>query len=86
MKVLYIAHFYEGTGWSKAAINYVLAMDAAGIDVAIRSVNLTDAPQANLPFKLLKMLKKIMLLSIINMLLWDTHQQKLVIMLYILHK
>jgi len=58
MKVLYIAHFQEGSGWSKAAINYVLAMESVGIDVVARSVNLTDPPQGNLPFKVLKMLKK----------------------------
>tara|TARA_R110002020_G_scaffold103752_23_gene243246 strand:- start:23602 stop:24723 length:1122 start_codon:yes stop_codon:yes gene_type:complete len=58
MKVLYIGHFYEGSGWSKAAINYVLAMDSVGIDVAVRSVNLTENAQTNLPFKILKMLKK----------------------------
>ena len=31
MKVLYIAHYKEGTGWSQAAIDYILAMDSVGI-------------------------------------------------------
>jgi len=33
MKVLYIGHYRDGTGWGNAAVNNILAMDAAGIDV-----------------------------------------------------
>ena len=33
MKVLYLGHYKEGTGWSQAAIDYILAMDSVGIDV-----------------------------------------------------
>ena len=41
MKVLFIGHYKEGSGWANAATNYILAMDAAGIDVVCRSVRLT---------------------------------------------
>ncbi len=41
MKVLFIGHYREGTGWSHAAIDYMLAMDSAGIDVVCRNVDLT---------------------------------------------
>jgi hypothetical protein len=41
-KVLYISNFKDGTGWSNAAINYVLAMDSVGIDVVVRSIKLND--------------------------------------------
>lgn len=42
MKVLFIAHFYENSGWSKASIDLVKAMDAAGIDVVCRNIKLTN--------------------------------------------
>jgi len=38
MKVLYIGHYRDGTGWGNAAINNILAMDAAGIDVVPRAI------------------------------------------------
>lgn len=43
MKVLYLAHYREGTGWSQAAIDYILAMDSVGIDVVCRNVSLTGS-------------------------------------------
>ena len=42
MKVLYIGHYREGTGWGRAAIDYILSMDAAGIEVVPRAVKLND--------------------------------------------
>ena len=54
MKVLYIAHYKEGTGWSQAAIDYILAMDSVGIDVACRNVSLTGA-NAEVPKRLLEL-------------------------------
>ena len=49
MKVLYIGHYREDTGWAQAARDYILAMDSAGIDVVCRNVTLTqwseDIPQ-----------------------------------------
>jgi len=41
MKVLYIGHYREGTGWSQAAIDYISAMDRGGIDVVCRNMSLT---------------------------------------------
>ena len=40
MKVLFIGVYRDGTGWAKAAIDYILAMDAVGIDVACRPLKL----------------------------------------------
>lgn len=40
MKVLYISHFREGSGWGYHAQNNMLALDAAGVEVAARCVNL----------------------------------------------
>ena len=57
MKVLYIAHYKEGTGWSQAAIDYILAMDSVGIDVACRNVSLTGA-NAEVPQRILELEKK----------------------------
>jgi glycosyltransferase involved in cell wall biosynthesis len=42
MKVLFISNYLDGTGWSHAGIDYILAMDAAGIDVVCRPLRLND--------------------------------------------
>ena len=42
MKVLYLGHYKEGTGWAQAAIDYILAMDSVGIDVVCRNIKLTE--------------------------------------------
>jgi glycosyltransferase involved in cell wall biosynthesis len=42
MKVLYIGHYKEGSGWSQAAINNIMAMHSADIDLVCRNVKLTD--------------------------------------------
>lgn len=42
MKILYIGHLHEGTGWSKAALNNVTALIDAGQDVTCRSIKLTN--------------------------------------------
>jgi hypothetical protein len=42
MKILYIAHYKENSGWSKAAIDYILALDSIGLDVVCRNVKLTN--------------------------------------------
>lgn len=41
MKILYIAHYKEGSGWSKAALDYILALDQNGFDVVCRNIQLT---------------------------------------------
>ncbi len=38
MKILYISNFRDGTGYSVAATNYVLAMAEAGLDVVCRNI------------------------------------------------
>lgn len=43
MKILYIGHYREGTGWSQAAIDYILALDKAGVEVVCRPVKLNNA-------------------------------------------
>jgi glycosyltransferase involved in cell wall biosynthesis len=40
MKVLYIGCYRDGTGWARAAIDYVLALDSAGIEVVPRPLRL----------------------------------------------
>ena len=54
MKVLYIGLYREGTGWGRAAIDYILSMDAAGIEVVPRAVKLNDR-QPELPPRLLEL-------------------------------
>jgi len=41
MKVLYIGHYKEGTGWAKSAERIILSMTKAGIDVVCRNITLT---------------------------------------------
>lgn len=38
MKVLYIGHYKDGTGWGDAAKNNIIAMNVAGIDVVPRAI------------------------------------------------
>ena len=40
MKVLFIGPYKDGTGWGNAAIEYILALDAADIDVVPRAITL----------------------------------------------
>lgn len=42
MKILYLGHYKESSGWSNAAINQILALDKAGLDVVCRDVKLTS--------------------------------------------
>jgi len=48
MKILYIAHFREGSGWSRAALEYVKALITAGADVVCRTVKLGN-PSPEMP-------------------------------------
>ena len=57
MKVLYIGCYRDGTGWAQAAIDYILSMDSAGIDVVPRPVKLNDR-QVALPSRILELEKK----------------------------
>jgi len=42
MRLLYLGHYKEGTGWSQAAIDYILAIDSVGIDITCRNIKLTN--------------------------------------------
>jgi glycosyltransferase involved in cell wall biosynthesis len=42
MKILYIAHYRENSGWSEFAKHHILALDAIGVDVVPRQVKLND--------------------------------------------
>jgi glycosyltransferase involved in cell wall biosynthesis len=48
MRVLYASVYRDSTGWGQAARDYILALDAAGIDVVPRPLKL-DPQQAKLP-------------------------------------
>ena len=43
MKVLYIGHFLENSGYSEAAKNYVMALHSAGVDVICRNIKLNNS-------------------------------------------
>ena len=43
MKVLYIANYKDGTGWGNAAVNNILALNHAGVDVVPRAVHYNQA-------------------------------------------
>jgi len=58
MKVLYIGHYKEGSGWSNAAINNILALDSMnGIDVVCRDIKLTNN-KSQIPPKILELESK----------------------------
>lgn len=40
---MYVGAYRDGTGWAQAATDYILALDAAGVDVVPRAVKLNDA-------------------------------------------
>lgn len=51
MKILYIGHYKEGTGWSKAATDLIQAIDSVGIDIVCRNIKLTPK-QSDVPDKI----------------------------------
>jgi hypothetical protein len=53
MNILYIGHYKESSGWSQAAIDYILALDAAGENVVCRNITLTNDSVENLPSRIL---------------------------------
>lgn len=57
MKVLYIGHYKEFGGWSQAAIDYILALDSAGVDVVCRNLTLTR-DREDVPARILELEKK----------------------------
>lgn len=56
MKVLYLGHYKEGTGWSVATINNILALNKQDIDLVTRNVKLTK--EVDIPEEILELEKK----------------------------
>ena len=54
MKVLFIGVYKDGTGWGNAAQNYILALDAAGVEVVPRAIKLNDYA-AEIPERILEL-------------------------------
>lgn len=54
MKILYIGHYKENSGWSQAAIDYILALDSIGLDVVCRNIKLTNS-NPEIPQKILEL-------------------------------
>src|SRR4051812_31296994 len=44
MKVCFLGVYRDGTGWGHAALDYILALDSAGVDVACRPIKLNTMP------------------------------------------
>lgn len=57
MKILYIGVYRDGTGWAQSALDYILAIDAAGLDVVARPVRL-NAGKNPIPNRILELEKK----------------------------
>ena len=57
MKILYIGHYRESSGWSKTAIDNILAMNHVGLDVVCRNVKLTNK-DCQIPEDVIKLEKK----------------------------
>lgn len=57
MKILYVAHYKENSGWSQAAIDYVTALDQNGFDVVCRNIKLTSV-DAKVPERILELESK----------------------------
>lgn len=56
-KVLYIGPYKDGTGWAHSAIELILALDAAGVDVVPRPIKLNDV-NGEVPAKLIELESK----------------------------
>jgi hypothetical protein len=57
MKILYVGHYKENSGWSNAAINNILALDSIGVDVVCKDIKLTNKP-FNIPNRILELEQK----------------------------
>jgi len=57
MKVLYIGHYKEKSGWAQVAKDHILALDSIGVDVVCRNVTLTSDNNSIDP-RILKLEKK----------------------------
>tara|TARA_R110002096_G_scaffold15866_4_gene54567 strand:+ start:568 stop:1692 length:1125 start_codon:yes stop_codon:yes gene_type:complete len=57
MKILYVSHHKEGTGWGQAAVDYIMAMDAAGLDIVPRAVKI-NRRNSDVPKRILQLEQK----------------------------
>lgn len=57
MKLLYISNYKDGTGYSNAAIDYILAADSVGIDIVPRCLKLNSETHP-VPDRILELEKK----------------------------
>lgn len=57
IKVLYIAHYRENSGWARAAIDYILALDSVGVDVVCRNISVSNR-FADVPERIIELEKK----------------------------
>ena len=67
MKILYIGHYKEFGGWSQAAKDYILALDAFGVDVVCRNVTLTQDREVSGRLKELEEKAQTVVISVFNM-------------------
>lgn len=58
MKVEYLGVYRDGTGWGRAAIDYMMALHTAGVDVVARPIKLNSNTNVELPEAILEMEKK----------------------------
>ena len=59
MKVLFITHLRESTDWSETAIDYIMAMKEAGIDLVVRDVRVNPANRdGKVPMSIIPLEKK----------------------------
>ncbi len=57
MKVLFIGHYRDATGWAKAAQEWILALDSVGVDVVPRPVKL-NSNMPDVPVRIQELEKK----------------------------
>lgn len=57
LNILYIGHLFEGTAWSTAACDYILALDRIGVNVVPRSIKL-GLPSVNPPERILELMER----------------------------
>lgn len=57
MRLLYIGHYKENSGWSKAAIDLISAINTTDIDIVCRDIKLTDT-KPSVPQEILDLEKK----------------------------
>lgn len=52
MKVLHVSNFKNLSGWSTQAVNHILALDSAGIEVVPRHINMLNNVNPDLPARI----------------------------------